>query len=99
MTKNETKEKLASEVKALVKFAGCFFPTPSDFFQMLSSENFDKVDIMIIDSAFKGLPICNYDKTLLLLQDDFINRLYEICNRLVSIIETLPIKSGDFSAI
>jgi len=41
------------------------------FFRILSNFNLDKIDLMIVDSALKGMQLDRLDKTLLIIPDKY----------------------------
>lgn len=49
--------------------------------------NFTRLEMMIIDSAYKGMSLENLDRTLLLKQDNYIKLLQNATKKLSSILK------------
>lgn len=56
-----------------------------EFLQYLMLKNFSRIEIMIIDSAIKNIPLESLDKCLLLLHNKYINIIQELTEKLKSI--------------
>lgn len=52
------------------------FNSPLEMFEFLRSWGLPRLDNMVIDSAFKGMPMYNLDKTLLMMPDQY-NKLLQ----------------------
>lgn len=63
------------EFRKIVKdFRSCF-KSHVEAIMYLYERNYDRIDLMILDSAIKNLPIEKIPNTLLLLKEDFSNRI------------------------
>lgn len=71
------KEKLISVLKREVSRVNKKYSSPLEFFKEIQG-TFDRVELMIIDSAIKNMPLHNLDKTLLLLHSDYVRMLHSI---------------------
>jgi hypothetical protein len=56
-----------------------------DFFMLLRKKDFSRLEVMIIDSAIKKMPMENLYKTLLLPKDNYIKILYNLLEKISSI--------------
>jgi len=59
--------------------------SPAKAFKKLIKYNLSRVELMIIDSAIKGLSIENIDKTLLLTKDNYLLMLQNLTGILVEL--------------
>ena len=59
-------------------------------FRKLKRINLSRVELMIIDSAVKGMPLNNLDKTLLLPQHGYDTMLQNLTFKLVELYQTEP---------
>ena len=71
------------ELKALVKLAKERGYSLASF---MSNQHITNLDMMLLDSAIKGLSLDKADETLLILEDQYINMLHKL---IWILIETL----------
>mgnify|MGYP001443250578 CR=1 FL=1 len=59
------------ELKKLIRKIAQIFISSDNVFRILSNFNLDKIDLMIVDSALKGMQLDRLDKTLLIIPDKY----------------------------
>jgi hypothetical protein len=56
--------------------------SPIDFFIRLSDKDFSRLELMILDSAIKKMPMSNLYNTLLLLEDTYLKIIDNLIEKL-----------------
>ena len=75
-------EKLINKFKDSVVNKSKNYKSPLDFFMKLRGDQFNRLELMIMDSTLKNMPLENLYKTLLLTEEKYIEILQEIINKL-----------------
>ena len=61
-----------------------------DLFKALKSNGFSKLELMVMDSAVKGMPLENLDKTLLIIPDEYDKLIEEATSKMIEMIQNEP---------
>jgi hypothetical protein len=69
--------------KVIDKISRGFGCNPHKLFQILKKIGFGRIELMIVDSALKGMPLDNLWHTLLILEQDYHDTIYSMTLALV----------------
>jgi hypothetical protein len=75
-------EKLKNKLLLLTEEKSKKFKAPAEFFISLKNSSFTRLELMIIDSALKKMPLDNLHKTLLLPEQRFYVLIEDIIKKL-----------------
>jgi len=84
--------KLANQLKHKINVSYFKFNNIYDYFKCLRALNFNKLKLLIIDSAIKDMPMENLHKTLLLKQDEYVSLLQTISKEIETLYENNTLK-------
>jgi hypothetical protein len=93
--KNNEVVYLSNRIMDLVETSYRGFRHPYDYFAALRLLDFSHMDILIIDSAFKKMPLSRLDKTLMLKKDDYLNVLYLLADHLEEVLHNKSLRSPE----
>ena len=80
---NQTK--IINNFNKAVKRVSKKFKNPLDMFALLTSYCYSRLELMIIDSSYKNMPLETLYNTLLLPKDSYIKMLQNLTSKLNSI--------------
>jgi len=81
----QNQEKQIIKLQKIVESKLKKFKTQIDFFIYLRDQSFTRLELMILDSAVKKMPMKNLPKTLLLLDDMYYKIVEDITNKLTKL--------------
>lgn len=77
-------KKLVDNIIELVDIKSRGFKSPVDFFNKLREYDYSRLELMIIDSAIKKMPMGRLHNTLLLSEEKFLTMVENIIEKLTS---------------
>lgn len=81
----QNQEKQLSKLQKTVESKLKKFKTQIDFFLYLRDKSFTRLELMILDSAVKKMPLKNLPRTLLLLDDTYYKIVDSIIDKLTQL--------------
>lgn len=75
------------EIKKLIKKITEIFYNSIDLFHVLAKYNLEKVDLMVIDSALKGMNLERLDRTLLIIPERYNQLLKKLIYIFIELLQ------------